>query len=144
VRYLSLDLGRKRIGMALSDETGLIATPLGVIQVRSPSQVFADIVKRVAENEAGKVVIGLPIQLNGKEGIEAERARTFAVELAKHLTIPIAFMDERLSSVAAERMLLDAGHNRDKRRANIDATAAALILQTYLDLERNQLRREQQ
>ncbi len=143
MRYLSLDLGRKRIGMALSDETGLIATPLGVIQVRSPFQVFAEIVKRVAEYEAGKVVIGLPIQLNGKEGIEAERARTFAVELAKHLTIPIAFMDERLSSVAAERMLLDAGHNRDKRRANIDATAAALILQTYLDLERNQLRREQ-
>ena len=143
MRYLSLDLGRKRIGMALSDATGLIATPLGVIQVRSPSQVFAEIVKRVAEYEAGKVVIGLPIQLNGVEGIEAGRARTFATELAKHLSIPIVFMDERLSSVAAERMLLDAGQNRDKRRANIDATAAALILQTYLDLERTQRRREQ-
>jgi putative Holliday junction resolvase len=136
LRYLGLDLGRKRIGLALSDETGLIASPIGVIQVRNQEQVFTEILRRVAENEVGKLVIGLPIQLNGKEGIEAERARAFATELQPRLSIPIMFMDERLSSVAAERMLLDAGHNKQKRRANIDATAAALVLQTALDLER--------
>jgi putative Holliday junction resolvase len=136
LRYLGLDLGRKRIGLALSDETGLIASPIGVIQVQNQEQVFTEIVRRVAENQVGKLVIGLPIQLNGKEGIEAERARAFAAELQPRLTIPIIFMDERLSSVAAERMLLDAGHNKQKRRANIDATAAALVLQTALDLER--------
>lgn len=136
MRYLGLDLGRKRIGLALSDHTGLIASPIGVIQVQNQEQVFTEIVRRILENEVEKLVIGLPIQLNGKEGIEAERARAFAAELQPRLTIPIIFMDERLSSVAAERMLLDAGHNKQKRRANIDATAAALVLQTALDLER--------
>ncbi len=140
MRILCLDPGRKRIGLALSDETELIATPLGVIQVRSPEQVYNEVARLVKQHQAGKVVIGLPLQLNGQEGIEAERARTFAAELQKYLTVPIAFMDERLTSVAAERLLLEAGQRRDKRRANIDATAAALILQTYLDLERSRQR----
>ncbi len=136
MRYLGLDLGRKRIGLALSDHTGLIASPIGVIQVQNQEQVFTEIIRRVVEYEVEKLVIGLPIQLNGKEGIEAERARAFAADLETRLTIPIMFMDERLSSVAAERLLLDAGHKKQKRRANIDATAAALVLQTALDLER--------
>lgn len=136
MRYLCLDLGSKRIGLALSDETGLIATPLGTIYVRDEAQVFSEIKKRVAENNAGRLVVGLPIQLNGQEGIEANRARAFVERLQKQIEVPIYFMDERLTSVTAERMMLAAGVKRQKRKANIDATAAALILQTYLDLER--------
>jgi putative Holliday junction resolvase len=136
MRYLALDLGRKRIGLALSDETGLISSPAGVIQVRNSQQVFTEIESLVKQNEVGKLIIGLPIQLNGREGIEAERARVFAAELGGRISLPIDFMDERLSSVEAERRLIDSGKRGQKIRDNIDATAAALILQTYLDRER--------
>ncbi|NWJ44314.1 MAG: Holliday junction resolvase RuvX [Chloroflexi bacterium] len=136
MRYLALDLGRKRIGLALSDETGLISSPAGVIQVRHSEQVFTEIESLVKQNEVGKLIIGLPIQLNGREGIEAERARVFAAELGGRISVPVDFMDERLSSVEAERRLIDSGKRGQKIRDNIDATAAALILQTYLDRER--------
>lgn len=136
MRYLALDLGRKQIGLALSDETGLISSPAGVIQVRHSEQVFTEIESLVKQNEVGKLIIGLPIQLNGREGIEAERARVFAAELGGRISVPVDFMDERLSSVEAERRLIDSGKRGQKIRDNIDATAAALILQTYLDRER--------
>jgi len=140
MRYLCLDPGRRRIGLALSDETGLIATPLGVLQVRDQEQVFREVARLVQKHEAGRVIIGLPLRLNGQEGIESNRARSFAADLQMYLDVPIDFMDERLSSVEADRLLLEAGFKREKRRANIDATAAALILQAYLDAERNQAR----
>jgi putative Holliday junction resolvase len=140
MRYLCLDLGRRRIGVAKSDETRLIATPVGVIQVHNQEQVFREIVRLVEEYQAARLIIGLPIQLNGQEGIEANRARTFAADLENYLSVPIDFMDERLTSVEADRLMLEAGFNPNKRRANIDATAAALILQAYLDTERNQSR----
>jgi putative Holliday junction resolvase len=138
MRYLCLDLGRRRIGVAKSDETRLIATPVGVIQVHNQEQVFREITKLVEEHEAARLIIGLPLQLNGQEGIESNRARTFAADLENYLSIPIDFMDERLTSVEADRLMLEAGFKPNKRRANIDATAAALILQAYLDTERNQ------
>ena len=78
--------------------------------------------------------------MNGDEGIEAGRAREFARQLAKLTSIPIDFMDERLTSVEAERLMLEAGVRRDKRKANLDARAAAIILQTYLDVERSERR----
>jgi putative Holliday junction resolvase len=137
VRYLGLDLGSKRIGLALSDETGLIATPFGVIHVRTREQVFVEIVKTAKEHEVGKLVIGLPIMLDGRESIEATRARAFAAELQPLLdSLPVEFMDERLTSIEAQRMLSEKGQRRQKLRQNIDATAAALILQTFLDRER--------
>jgi putative Holliday junction resolvase len=140
MRYLCLDPGRRRIGVAMS-ETGLIATPFGVIQVHNQPQVFREVARLVQEHEIDRLVIGLPLRLNGEEGIEANRARDFAADLQKHIDIPIDFMDERLTSVEADRLMLEAGYKREKRRANIDATAAALILQTYLDTERNKARR---
>ncbi len=137
MRILGLDPGRRRIGVAVSDETELIATPRGVIVVKYPDQVFKAISRLVEENEAGKVVVGLPLQLNGQEGIEARRARNFGAGLEKFLTIPVDFMDERLTSVEADRLLIEAGVKARKRRANLDATAAAIILQAYLDSKRN-------
>jgi len=136
VRYLCLDPGRKRIGVAVSDETGLIATPLATIQVGDRQQVFKQILRYIEEEQAGKLIIGLPLHMNGDEGIEAGRAR----QLAKLTSIPIDFMDERLTSVEAERLMLEAGVRRDKRKANLDARAAAIILQTYLDVERSERR----
>ena len=144
VRYLCLDLGRKRIGVAASDETGLIATPVGAIQVSSREQVFKEILRLLEREEAGKLILGLPLQLNGQEGIEAGRARDFAEQLSRHTDIPMDFMDERLTSVEADRKMQEAGIKKEKRRANIDAHAAAIILQTYLDIERSNKRRQAQ
>lgn len=134
MRYLCLDLGLKRIGVATS-ESGLIASPHAVIQVAKKEQVVREVLRYIAEIDAEKMVIGLPLQLNGKEGIEANRARDFAADLANYTDVPIEFMDERLTSVEAERMMQLEGVRRDKRKATIDARAAAIILQTYLDRE---------
>ena len=141
MRYLCLDPGRKRIGVAVSDETGLIASPVGVIQVGSSrAEVFKQVLRHIEQQEAGKLIIGLPLHMNGDEGIEAGRAREFARQLSKLTNIPIDFMDERLTSVEADRLMQEAGVKREKRRANIDARAAAIILQTYLDAERSERR----
>ncbi len=140
MRYLCLDPGRKRIGVAVSDETGLIATPVGVIRVGDRAQVFRQVLRHIEEQEAGKLIIGLPLHMNGDEGIEAGRARDFARQLSRLTNIPIDFMDERLTSVEADRLMQEAGVKRLKRKANIDARAAAIILQTYLDVERSERR----
>lgn len=140
MRYLCLDPGRKRIGVAVSDETGLIASPVGVIQVGDRAQVFKQVLRHIEEQEAGKLIIGLPLHMNGDEGIEAARARDFARQLSKLTKIPIDFMDERLTSVEADRLMQEAGVKREKRKAKIDARAAAIILQTYLDAERSERR----
>lgn len=140
MRYLCLDPGRKRIGVAVSDETGLIATPLATIQVGDRQQVFKQILRYIEQEEAGKLIIGLPLHMNGDEGIEAGRAREFARQLSKLTPIPIDFMDERLTSVEAERLMQEAGVKREKRKATLDARAAAIILQTYLDVERSERR----
>jgi putative holliday junction resolvase len=142
LRYLCLDPGRKRIGVAVSDETGLIASPVGVIQVgeRNRAQVLQQVLRYIEQEEAGKLIIGLPLHMNGDEGIEAARAREFARQLSRLTKIPIDFMDERLTSVEADRLMQEAGIKREKRKARIDARAAAIILQTYLDAERSERR----
>lgn len=137
MRYLCLDLGRKRIGVAVSDGTGLIATPVGAIPVISRQQALQEVLRYIHKEEAEALVIGLPLHMNGDEGIEANRAREFARQLSKLTDLPIDFMDERLTSVEAERLMQEAGIKREKRRALIDARAAAIILQTYLDSKRN-------
>jgi putative Holliday junction resolvase len=138
MRYLGVDLGSKRIGLALSDETGLIATPLSVLQVQNEAQVFADIIRTAQEYEVGKIIVGLPIQLNGQEGIEANRARNFVAKLKEKIPLEVDLIDERLTSVEAERRMTEAKVKKNKRKANLDAAAAAIFLQTYLDKERRQ------
>jgi putative holliday junction resolvase len=138
MRYLGVDLGSKRIGLALSDETGLIATPLTVLQVQNETQVFKEIIRTAEEYEVAKIIVGLPLQLNGGEGIEANRARNFVARLKEKTKIELDLIDERLTSVEAERRMTELGIKRQKRKANIDSAAAAILLQTYLDKERRQ------
>jgi putative holliday junction resolvase len=135
MRYICLDLGKKRVGVAVS-ESGLIASPHTVLYVTKRDKLIQEILRLIEKIEAEKLIIGLPLHLNGDEGIEAGRARDFAAEIQRHTSIPIEFMDERLSSVEAERLMMLEGMRRDKRKANIDARAAAIILQSYLDRER--------
>jgi putative Holliday junction resolvase len=130
---LGLDVGEKRIGVAVSDPQGLIATPMAVIdRVEVTSDVMA-ILRLVRQYEAERIVVGLPRSMDGSIGPQAQRVQGFAGMLAGHSEVPVEHWDERLSTVAAERMMADAGLKAARRKAKRDAAAAALILQGYLD-----------
>jgi putative Holliday junction resolvase len=134
MRILGLDLGDKRIGVALSDPMGWTAQGLDVIT--SAGGVKSDIrrIKEIADkHEVEKVVVGLPLNMDGSSGPRAEKARDFADRLARVLDLPVEMWDERLTTAEAERLLVEADMRRAKRRQVIDKMAAVLILQNYLD-----------
>ncbi|HEU0114314.1 MAG TPA: Holliday junction resolvase RuvX [Thermomicrobiales bacterium] len=140
-RALGLDVGDVRVGVAISDERGAIASPVETLR-RGPDTVAA--VGRLAESlGAARVVVGLPTGLSGREGPQAASVRAFAAELAEALgpERPILFWDERLSSAMADRSLAAAGHRRRARRDKIDAVAATVILQGWLDAQRHRRQR---
>jgi putative holliday junction resolvase len=132
-RLLGLDVGTKTIGLALSDVTRSIATPYETIRrtkFTSDAKILGDIVDKM---EVGGLIIGLPINLDGSEGPRAQSTRAFARNLAKHIDLPMAFWDERLSTAAVERHLIEAGASRKRRAEVVDRVAAAYILQGALD-----------
>lgn len=132
---LGIDPGDARIGVARSDPSGFLATP--VETVRRGKGDLARIAAILAEEEAIEVVVGLPRSLSGREGPAAEKARTFAAGLARRIApVPVRLCDERLTTVSAEAMLRDRGRKGTKRRAVVDQAAAVLILQHALDTER--------
>ena len=132
-RLLGLDLGTKTIGLALSDVTRSIATPYDTIR-RSKFTSDAKTIKSIVEQMGvGGLVIGLPISLDGSEGPRAQSTRAFARNLGHHVAVPIAFWDERLSTAAVERHLIEAGASRKRRAEVVDRMAAAYILQGALD-----------
>ena len=132
-RVLGVDYGRARIGIAISDELGMLAHPVETI----PAAAIASAVKRVAEiareKDVERVVIGLPRHLNGELGDAASEAQAFADKLRPLLQCPITMWDERLSTTAANRALRDAGQKTRKTRGIVDQVAAQMILQGYLD-----------
>ncbi len=132
-RLMGLDLGTKTIGIALSDVTRTIATPHETLRRTKFSRDAAALAALAAREAIGGIVLGLPINMNGTEGPRADAAREFARLLAERLALPIALWDERLSTVAAERALLEADLSRAKRARTIDQVAAAYILQGALD-----------
>lgn len=130
---LGLDLGEKTIGVALSDRRRSVATPLETLR-RAKFTVDAErLLGIAAKREAAGLVLGLPLNLDGSEGPRAQSTRAFARNLARLTGLPIAFWDERLSTVAAERALIEADTSRARRRELIDHVAAAYILQGALD-----------
>ncbi len=134
MRLLGLDIGNKRIGIAVSDPTGLLATADRVLQRRSLAKDTAALAALVSELEA--VVVGLPLHLDGRAGEQAELVRRFVERLKPHITVPVIFWDERLSTRGAQVLLREAGLGAADRAARIDAAAAAVILQSYLDHQR--------
>jgi len=133
MRILALDPGTKRIGVAVSDETKTIAQPLEAI----PAEPFADFLARLKvlllEKKIDLVLIGLPRNMNGSYGPAAQQAETFAATLRTAITVPITMRDERLTTLQANKMLIQANVRRDKRKKKVDQTAAAILLQSYLD-----------
>ena len=135
MRILGLDYGEKRIGVAISDPTGLIARGVEVITRAAKVEEDFQAIKRIIENNGGvgAIVIGLPKALSGQEGVQAGKVYAFIEELKKALVLDVIAWDERLSTVQAERTLISAGLSRAKRKKIIDKSAAMVILQSYLD-----------
>lgn len=137
VRALGVDVGARRVGVALSDELGLLATPLTTIPVRKDgARALEELARLARERGVAVVVIGLPTGLGGQEGPQARAVRAFAARLAPLLDVPLAFQDERYTTAQAERILIERGLSRERRRERIDAVAAAILLQDYLDAKR--------
>lgn len=133
-RLLGLDIGERRIGVAISDEMGMIASPLMTIQ--TSGNVVQEMRDLIAKYSIPRIIVGLPISLSGREGPQAKTVRAVADRLARELEIPIAYSDERMSSAVAEQALISQKTRRDKRKQHIDNMAAAVILQGYLDEQR--------
>lgn len=131
MRTLGVDLGSVRVGVALSDPTGVLASPLVVLP--RTAQLIEQLAALAAEHEVGAVVVGLPKSLDGRERRAAKAARAEAGLLAQRLVVPLHMQDERLSTVAAHAGLAAAGRNGRERRGSVDASAAAVLLQSWLD-----------
>ena len=132
-RLLGLDLGTKTIGLALSDTTRVIASPLMTLKRGKFAADAARLIALVAEHQIGALVIGLPVNMDGSEGPKCQSARRFAANLLNTVEIPIAFWDERLSTRAVTRTLIEADVSRRRRAEVVDKMAAAYILQGALD-----------
>lgn len=132
-RLMGLDLGTKTIGVALSDVERRIATARETIQRKKFRDDAARLTSLATAENVGAIVLGLPLNMDGSAGTRAQATRAFARNLLAVLPLPIVFWDERLSTVAAERVLIEADLSRKKRAAVIDAAAAAYILQGALD-----------
>ena len=135
MRVLALDVGDRRIGVALSDPLGMLASPLTTIERATPDAESAiDAVLTLAEqHEAAEILVGIPYLMSGRVGAQARITLDFADALANRADIPVARVDERLSSVQAERMLAQSGASSQRDKGEIDAAAAAVILQAHLD-----------
>ena len=133
MRVLALDVGDRRIGVAISDPTQVLARSLKVIQRVSRREDFGTVVRLVEEYEVEKVVVGYPRSLDGTAGRQAEKVERYAAGLAEALDVPVLLWDERFSTVSAERLMREAGLTGKKNRERVDAVAAAVILQDYLD-----------
>ena len=134
---MGLDIGEKRIGVALSDPLGIMASALTVIERTTDYAAIKQIVELAHQNEVERIIIGLPRSLDGSLGKQAQAVQVFIELLKSQTELPIITWDERFSTVAAERTLLEAGTKRDKRKKHRDAVAAAFILQGYLDSEKD-------
>ena len=133
MRTLALDVGDRRVGVAVSDPLGMWARPLTVILRRSREEDYRAIAGLVEEYEVERVVVGHPLHMSGEVGAQARRVERYAAGLAEYLSVPVVLWDERLSTAEAEQVLREKGELSRRSRSRIDAVAAAVILQSYLD-----------
>jgi putative Holliday junction resolvase len=128
---LGLDLGERRVGVAVSDDTGVIASPDRIVDLGRST--LADVAALAAELAVDGIVVGLPKGMRGDEGHQAREVRAMAADIGRHVALPIVFWDERLTSAIADRALASSGKSTRDRRGRLDAIAAAVMLQSYLD-----------
>jgi len=133
MRTLGIDYGTVRLGIAISDELGMIATGRETIKVQSMPEAVAKTVDAIRKYEASRVVVGLPLNMDGSSGPMAEAVQVFVKKLGAEIDLPIEAWDERMTSQEAERVLIEADVSRSKRKKVIDKMAAQAILQSWLD-----------
>ena len=133
MRNLGLDIGDKRIGVALSDPLGILASPLTIIHRQDEAADFEAIASIITQYQVGQIIVGLPRSMDGTLGKQAEKVKAFVERLSGHIEIPLEFRDERLSTVSAKRLMREARTKKTSSRIHDDAAAAAVILQGYLD-----------
>ena len=136
MRVLAIDPGTVRIGLALSDPSGTIAQPLTVLRRRSETEDLQALTELVRQHDVEQIVVGLPRTMQGRLESAAQDAQTFGAKVGRATGRPVAYWDERLTTVAAERYLIEQGKRRGKRRQEVDRMAATLMLQGYLDYQR--------
>ena len=132
-RILGLDIGERRIGVALSDAMNIIAMGMDTIDRKNEKNVVEKIKKIVEQHDVSKIIVGMPFNMNGTKGDSARSVESFIESLKKEIFVEIEFLDERLTTVQGERILLEADISRAKRRLSIDKISSQIILQTYLD-----------
>ena len=138
MRILAVDPGSKRVGLALSDPSETIAQPLATVAAE-PEETLASRLAEVARaNEATRIIVGLPLRLDGTHGPEASAARRLAAAIRQASGLPVELVDERLTTAAADRALIEGGMKRRQRREGIDRVAATMLLQGHLDHRRRQ------
>ena len=137
MKIIALDIGTVRIGVATSDIMEIIASAYESYRRKNIDEDVKHIAQLVNNLGAGLVVIGLPLKMDGTEGQSVEMAKNFGEELAKVVSVPICYQDERLSTVTAQKILIESGMRREKRKDKVDSLAATIILQTYLDKKSN-------
>ena len=142
LRWIGLDVGTKTIGVAISDPLGYTAQGLTTIRRKKTTEDLWRLKDLLAEHTVSGFVVGLPKNMDGSLGPQAEYVQQFVIELEKAFPLPVVLVDERLSTVQAQRSMMDAGMRRDKRKEKIDEQAAMVILQTYLDRLRFQANRD--
>ena len=136
MKILAVDYGETRTGLAICDESELLATPLPQITEKSMNKVAAYIAEAAAKEGAARILLGLPMNMDGTEGARAGKSRRLAGKVEEASGLPVALWDERRTTVAAHEILHRAGKKEKKHRENVDAVAATLILQGYLDKKR--------
>jgi putative Holliday junction resolvase len=138
VRILAVDPGTKRVGLALSDPSETIAQGLDTLAAE-PGESLAERLAEIARtHDAARVIVGLPLRLDGSNGPEAGAARKLAAAIRRESGLPVELVDERLTSVAAERAMIQGGVRREQRRQGVDRVAATMLLQSHLDHRRRQ------
>jgi len=133
MRVLGIDYGTKRLGLAVSDETGVLASPLPTLHRTEEAEDLRRIASIVAERGVTSIVVGLPINMDGTHGPMCQEVREFSARIANEIGVPVDTFDERLTSMEAERVLIEAGIQRKRRKGIRDGLAAVLILQGFLD-----------
>lgn len=132
-RLLALDIGTKTVGTAVSDSACRISSPLKTIHRKNKFSELSEIQKIIQEYEVKSLIVGYPIHMNGEEGESCVLVQKYSEFLANTVKLPILLWDERMTTVSAQRVLLDVDMSRSKRKDHIDAVAASIILQTFLD-----------
>ncbi len=133
MRSLGLDIGDKRIGVALSDPVGILASPFTILDRRDDAADVAAIIDIVSQQQVEQIVVGLPRSMDGSIGMQAEKVKSFTQKLCSRTEVPVEFRDERLTTVLARRLMQSAGTRKARKGAGDDDIAAALILQGYLE-----------